>query len=257
MKSLMLIALMMTGANSWAALSEFANSSGPNLTDTRTHFKPIPSDGIYRFRNDAIVKPKVEYINGLKVIDPDQPSISFNRNEPVAVRMLRSGDFEISLLLPDIERGNIPERLVVSAEEFAKLEMDYKTQGNAVDLKRYFSNEEETQVARLGGGLRASVRRHRRFNNGTGYYGCLGWVCNSLGGCSGTIGGGKGMTNYLRRQGWRPVSCRNPEIGDVASWTGGRNGSGHTGRWNGSGWCYDLGCADPGSKFRLKDCVRK
>jgi hypothetical protein len=257
MKSFLFTALLMTGANSWAALSEFANSSSRPLNESRTQFKPIPFDGIYRFRSDAVVKPKVEYINGLKVIDPDQPSISLNRNEPVAVRMLPSGDFEISLLLPDDERGTIPERIAVSAEEFAKLDLDYKTQGNAVDLKRYFSNEEEVQVARRGGGARGSVRRHKRFSDGTGYYGCLGWVCNSLGGCSGKIGGGKGMTNYLRRQGWRPVSCSNPPIGAVASWTGGGRGSGHTGRWNGSGWCYDLGCADPGSKFRLKDCVAK
>ncbi len=213
-------------------------------------------NGIYRFQNATELLPKVEYINGERIVSPDRETMSFNAGEPVAVKFRANGDALIQAVLPEEEVGNIPEAIVVSAEDFEKSLTQMMSNGGLKDLADKYSAYDEVQVAGRHYGRRRG-RAHYRNARGGSYFGCVASVCRSIGGCSGSTGSGRGMTNYLRRQGWRTASCSNPPIGAVASWTGGRHGSGHTGRWNGRGWCYDLGCGNPGPSYRMKDCVAR
>ena len=73
------------------------------------------------------------------------------------------------------------------------------------------------------------------------YWGCVAFVANATG-FSGLAGNGKGMADSLQREkGYRPVSCDNPPPGTVASWPGPRR-PGHTAKWNGRCFQYDVGC---------------
>lgn len=220
---------------------------------------PVPTllrmNGIYRFQDSTELLPKTEYVQGTRIVSPEPETMSFNAGEKVAVQFHANGDVLIQAILPEEEIGTIPEAIVVTAAEFEKSLAQMMNNGSLKDLADKYSGYDEYQVA--GRGFRRAGRAHYRNASGGSYYGCVASVCRSIGGCSGITGNGRGMTNYLRARGWRSVSCSSPPVGAVASWTGGSHGLGHTGRWNGSGWCYDLGCGNPGSKYRMKDCVAR
>gem|GEM_PF-6872085 len=218
---------------------------------------PVNFSGIYLFENATELLPKVEYINGLRIVSPEPETMSFVKDEPVAVEFLRNGDAVIHVMLTQEEFGVMPETIVIRAEEFARSGLHFAAQGGAKELLENSRWAPSLKEARAGGGFNRAGRAHYRNAAGGSYYGCVASVCRAIGGCSGTVGNGVGMTSYLRRLGWRSVSCANPPVGAVASWSGGSHGLGHTGHWNGSGWCYDLGCGDPGAKYRMKDCVAR
>ncbi len=213
------------------------------------------NNGLYRFTLPTELLPKAEYINAQKIVAPERETVGFEANEPVAVEFIEDGDVLIHILLPPEEIGLIPEAIVISGAEFDASGLRLFANGGFKDLAKKYSGDLEVKVA--GRGFNRHGRAHYRNAAGGSYYGCVAWVCRAIGGCSGTTGNGRGMTNYLRNRGWQSVSCSNPPVGAVASWTGGSHGLGHTGKWNGSGWCYDLGCGDPGRKYRMKDCVAR
>jgi len=257
--SLFLAHLLTFGVTANAALhtsSELAPQSSL-VTSSQTHIRTaLPMDGLYRFTLPTELLPQMEIINGQEIVSPERETVTFEANEPVAVEFLEDGQVLVHILLPTEEIGIIPEAIVISGADFDASGLRMFDHGGFKDLAEKYSAEIETQIASRGGFSRRG-RAHYRNSAGGSYYGCVASVCRAIGGCTGTTGNGKGMTNYLRARGWRSVSCSNPPIGAVASWTGGSHGLGHTGRWNGRGWCYDLGCGDPGSKYRLKDCVAR
>lgn len=254
LKTLLSLSLAVWTFTASATRNEMANVQPDD--ELRTNRRILAFNGLYKFRADATLKPSAEFFGGLRVVDPLGSSVTFSKNEPVAIEILNSGEVKLTLLVAQEERGKIPESMILSAQEFNNSGLQYIGQGGAKELAQKFSVYEDIQVAGRNR-IKLPPRMHGRFNDGSGYYGCVGWVCNSIGGCSGTTGGGRGMTSYLRGRGWRSVSCKNPPIGAVASWSGGPHDSGHTGRWNGSGWCYDKGCGDPGAGYRMKDCVAR
>jgi hypothetical protein len=210
------------------------------------------SNGIYRFSKDIEVLPKAELVKGLYIVDPDRHTVGFTQGEPVTAEFLASGDVAISIVLPVKEQGVMPEKIILSEKEFLRSGLTFVAQGTFAELEAsYFSYDQFQEARRGGGGFARGGRAHFRNAAGGSYYGCVAYVCRAIGGCSGSVGNGVGMTNYLRARGWKPVSCSNPPIGAVASWSGG-GGAGHTGIWNGSGFCYDLGCGNPGRNYRLK-----
>ncbi len=213
-------------------------------------------DGIYKFTDNAELLPRVEFINGKRIVDPDQHTMTFNRNEPVAVKFLPDGMVKISVHLSEEEKGKLPEEIIISAEDFDRSGLLFLERGDKESLLSNFSSDEEVSEARRSGRFNRRGRMHYRNRSGGSYYGCVAYVCRAIGGCSGKTGNGKGMVHYLRARGWQRVDCKNPPIGAVASWTGGRHGLGHTGIWKGNGWCYDQGCGDPGSRYRFMNyCV--
>lgn len=254
--------LMLAGSMQTAAHTTSPSALPASTGTTLARISPaIPGnvslhlDGIYRFQTSAELLPKVEYINGQRIVAPEPETMTFNAGEPVAVKFNANGDALIQAVLPDNEVGTVPEAIVVTAAEFDKSLTQMMSNGDLKELADKYSGYEEVQVAGRHFGRRG--RAHYRNASGGSYYGCVASVCRSIGGCSGTTGSGRGMTSYLRRKGWHSVSCGSPPVGAVASWSGGRHGKGHTGRWNGSGWCYDLGCGDPGPSYRLRDCVAR
>ncbi len=208
------------------------------------HAQLIQMNGIYRFEENTELLP----------LDDDQ-TITFSKNEPVAVKFLGEGFVKIGILLSEEEVGIIPESIVILHDQFAASNLVRIENGSFRDLTERYSPDAEVEVAARGFVRRG--RMHYRNSAGGSYYGCVAYVCRAIGGCVGRTGNGRGMTNYLRNRGWRPVSCSNPQKGTVASWTGGSHGLGHTAIWNGSGWCYDKGCHDPGRKYRLSNCVAR
>ena len=223
---------------------------------TPSQVPTMAANGIYRFYDPSTLLPEYEYINGVKVVDPDDMNVHFNRDEHVAVKFLPNGQVRIDLLLSEEEKGTTPESIVISGEAFDKSGLRFVESGDANKLDENYSAYERTDHANLVGGW-ARGRFHLRDSKSGArkYQGCVAYVCSQIGGCSGSTGSGKGMTNDLRKKGWHSLSsCSNPPVGSVASWTGG-GGSGHTARWNGSGWCYDKGCGNPGANYRFKDCV--
>jgi hypothetical protein len=257
MKTVVKLILISIAASSITAgavqRSEFAESE--NSGTININGPALRLGGIYQFLDPVKLIPKVEFFGGVRTVTPENYDISFLRNEPVAVEFLKNGDAKITLLLADGEKGEIPEEIIVSAEEFSRSGLRRRADGDAETLKEKYSPDESVEIARRGGGAYRRGRMHYRNAAGGSYYGCVASVCASIGGCTGSVGNGVGMTGYLKRtRGWRRVSCSNPPIGAVASWSGG-SGAGHTGRWNGRGWCYDKGCGDPGRGYHLRECV--
>lgn len=251
-QSFILSALTLVSVSTHASRSEMVNVESDGLTRAFTATK-----GIYKFMDAAKFTPKEEFIQGKRIISPDRETISYNANEPVFVEFLPNGDAKITALLTDEEKGKIPESIIIDGDSFNRSGLRMIQYGSLEDLQRKYSPYEEIKEARRNGGAsRARGRMHVRAPGGGSYAGCVAYVCTAIGGCSGTTGNGVGMTRYLRNKGWKTGSCSNPSVGTVASWRGG-SGSGHTAIWNGHGWCYDLGCADPGSRYRIFDCVVK
>lgn len=225
---------------------------------------PVPDDaqmernGIYKLRRNIELIPKVEFILGKRIVSPEQESLLLNKNEPVSVEFGTNNNVLVHLLLTDEERGLVPEAIVIDQKEFELSDPEWISFGNREILAQKFSPYEEIQVA-SGQQTKFTRKRrdHYRSSNGGAYSGCVAYVCRAIGGCSGKVGNGKGMTKYLQGQRWRSVSCANPPIGAVASWSGGSHGLGHTAVWNGYGWCYDLGCGDPGALYHLRNCVAR
>ncbi len=251
-----LVTFLLVSLNSNAAIERATERPRSSLVPKIV----VPHNGIYRFAQDTEILPRGEYYGDEFVIDPEQPTIGFTAGEPVHVQFLGSGEVEISIVLNDKEQadGEMPDRILLTLEDFQSAGLIFVSEGDFADLHQNFASYESYKEAgRRRGGFSRRGRDHYRNRNGGSYYGCVAYVCRAIGGCVGRVGNGVGMTSYLRRKGWRSVSCSNPPVGAVASWSGGSHGKGHTAVWNGRGWCYDLGCANPGRKYRLRDCVAR
>lgn len=230
----------------WAARNgEFATSMNVQQSTLPMNLR---WDGIYKFSDRIELYPQYVMLNGQYVENDDADTFGFNANEPVAVRYLENGMVEISVLLADEERGVFPEKVYVTEEEFAEAGLKIDGRGGVEELAANYSIYEDTKAA---GRTKPKARMHWN-----GKKGCVAYVSKKLN-FTGRSGNGKGMADALLATGrWKTVSCQNPRPGTVASWTGGSHGLGHTAIWEaGRGWCYDLGCHDPGSKYRLKKCV--
>jgi hypothetical protein len=210
------------------------------------------SDGIYRFSERADVQPVGEYIDGKYGIDSENRPMSFSAGEPVVLKRLANGMYEVSIVLPDSEIGGTPEKILITEAEMAKAKMIRADDG---DLKKLSENFESYAISKEARSYGYAGRGRASYNHGR-QGGCVAYVCARVG-CSGTTGGGRGMTSYLAARGWRRVACESAPAGSVASWSGGPRGSGHTAIKSGGGWCYDLGCHNPGSGYYGMNCVTR
>jgi hypothetical protein len=248
---LMAVALLPLNASAGVDRAERVDlgASVVSLISTRGAEEILRARGIFESPADTEIFTKSQWIGSELIEDDPQAFVSLGLNEPVAVRRLENGDLEIHLLNAEEQIEEMPDRIVVSREEFERVGFVFLEPGDEFLLAESYSIYQETKEAARNGG-----KPKKRLRYG-GYKGCVAYVCQRVG-CSGTVGNGVGMTSYLKRKkGWKKVSCKNPRRGDVASWSGG-SGAGHTAIWAG-GWCFDQGCFDPGSRFRLKECVRK
>jgi hypothetical protein len=195
-----------------------------------------------------------------------------SKGEPVQIEALNTGDLRMTLSLPNTENGNeVPRQMIISAEEFAELGLQFIEVGSVADLMQKDDGYEITQVA---GSSRTKARRHtvrledsRRSRGGysrdrngriVGRGGNCVSVVKSLTGFSGTAGNGIGMASALARTGrWHSVSISSRIAGMVCSWSGGRHGKGHVGYFDGSCFqpTYGGNCGSPGRGYSLRKCV--
>jgi hypothetical protein len=224
----------------WILLACFSLIGATGTASTQTN-------GIYRFTEDVKLYPRQMTVNGVPEDDYTGTSVSFTKDEPVAVHFLSSGEIGLALLLADEEQGSIPEQIVISATDFQRAGLRFEAAGSENELYSRYSPYLITQVAGPGGA------RHRLHYMGAG--GCVAYVLRAIGWSGGRSGNGVAITRTLKSRGWTAASCANPARGTVASWSGGRHGMGHTAVWNGSCWAYDVGCGDPGGAYHLLGCV--
>lgn len=228
---------------------EIARSSDPVAGVFNINPRSLAWDGIYKFSADTEVIPLQEFSGGREVPNSERRTLGFTRGEPVAVEFLDNNQVALSVLLPDSEKGRMPDRIVISRDEFERSGLDLAGRGGAKELEEQYSTDESEQVARRGGGrFKHAGRMHFR-----GMAGCVAYVSRALGGIA--LPHGRDVVGRLVGSGqWRRASCSSPVPGMVASWSGGGHGFGHTAIWRG-GWCYDKGCHDPGSKYRMTSCA--
>jgi hypothetical protein len=206
-------------------------------------------NGIYKFSADTQLTPLQEFIGQRETGDGSRPSLGFNAGEPVAVEFLPNNQVSISLLPDESEKGQVPDRIIVSRSEFERSGLELKGRGGAKELAEQFDVDDPTQVARRGGG--GTRKRHRAHARGMG--GCVLYVSNKLGGIP--LPDGRNVVTALINRGlYRPAKCSSPSPKMIASWSGGDHGRGHTAIWQG-GWCYDLNCKLPGSKYHGMHCA--
>ena len=213
----------------------------------------LPWDGIYKFQEDTFLVPDTQVVGGKSARNSEDEFMSFFANEPVAAQFLEDGNVSLSTLLQDEERGQMPERIVVSRDKFRKAKLKLIGRGGPQELQSNYSPLQPNQQA---SGRRGFAGRGRMHSGG--YGGCLAYVCAHVG-CSGHVGNGVGMTRYLLRQntGWQRVNCASAPDGAVASWSGGSGGRGHTAIKQNGAWCFDEGCFEPGRGYGGKNCVAR
>lgn len=270
------LALILFSITAQAAIERTANveqNANPVISGVaaRANVRSLALNGIYKFsRNTEVIPSTVLTKNG-----PEDniagASIDVYKDEAVNVEFLDSGDVLMTLRLPENENGKVPEQMVLSAEEFENLGLNFVENGTVADLKARYTGYMDTAVA---GKSRIKARKHsirvessrrgsrsgfRRDRNGRiagGGGNCVS-VVKSLTGFSGTAGNGIGMAGALQRRGWKSISYSGVQRGSVCSWSGGFHGKGHVGWFDGSCFqpTYGGNCGSPGRNYHLLKCV--
>lgn len=237
----------------------------------RASVRSLALNGIYKFsRNTEVIPSAVMTRTGIEE-NIAGASLDVYKDEAVQAEFLEGGDVLMTLRLADEESGRVPEQMIISAEEFENLGLQYVNGGTVADLKQQYSGYFDTQVA---GRSRSKARKHKmrlessRRGSGSGFRrdrngriaggggNCVS-VVKSLTGFRGTAGNGVGMAGALSRRGWRSVSRSNVTRGSVCSWSGGFHGKGHVGWFDGNCFqpTYGGNCGSPGRSYRLIKCV--
>lgn len=253
---------LVIGLNTWASLGNPSHDLNEQTPKGMSKYAPqFMVDGIYLINRDALVLPQVSIIGDEEY---EGEEIRLFEDEKVAVEFLPDNKVAVKLALAPEEYGEVDE-IEITYEQFLQLQTTFVMKGGALELAEVESGYENTTEARRGGGG-AKARRHGFRRSGRMVRvvggrvmarGCVAYVQAAIGWRGGPVGNGVGMVRTLLRSGWHPVSCSSPQHGDVASWSGGGHGKGHTAVWQG-GWCYDKGCNPPGGKFRMQStCARR
>lgn len=268
-KRFLLLGLTIVGSVTWAALE---NGDG-KLGNEKANPAVLLTNGIYMMGATVDLVPSAVILNGETQTNTTGATVRLEANEPVSVEMMGANAI-VTLLLSEKEIGTVPEKLILNNRELQRAALKFQMVGDEKTLFQQYSayvNEQsaynEDAFDLFGGGAAATandgnfgMRRHRGRGRGRMHYmgstGCVAYVKNAIG-WSGPIGNGVSVTGTLKRHGWGRVSCSNPPSGAVASWSGGFHGKGHTAVWTGSCWAYDMACADPGSHYRLFECVAR
>lgn len=209
----------------------------------------IPKSGIYKFKRETEIVPAVVLLNGVFDDNRTGASLTFSKDEPVAVEWDHAHNATITPLLSQEESAVVPEKIILAEEDFLTADLQFMAAGNETALRNKFSVFEVTQVASLhGGAIRARTHRRQPGN-------CVHYVLRRLG--VDVRGNGKDMARALHDVGFSRVNCSHPPPGTVASWEGGWHGLGHTAIWNGRCFAYDRGCGDPGRSYHLTGCVHR
>ncbi len=276
MKSLLVLFSLVTSLTAHAAIDRMATVEekfSPLTSPSRLNAPGLALSGIYKFsRHTEVIPSAVLTAEGLEE-NIGGASIDVFKNEAVNVEFLNGGDVLLTLRLADEESGRVPEQMVISAEEFSALGLQFVEPGTVADLKQKYSGYSETQVSGRGQS-RAKPRRHRmrmessrrgsrsgygRDRNGriSGGGGNCVSVVKSITGFRGTAGNGVGMASALARTGWKSVGTSNLRRGTVCSWSGGFHGKGHVGWFDGSCFqpTYGGNCGSPGRNYRMIKCV--
>jgi hypothetical protein len=100
-------------------------------------------------------------------------------------------------------------------------------------------------------------KKSRRMHWST-FGGCVAYVAKQER-FRGHAGNGVGMIDaLLATNHYHQVSCREHQSGDIISYSGGHHGLGHTARWEGKCWKYDVKCLpDQITGFEEVGCVRR
>ncbi len=254
LKRLILLSMTIIGSSLWGATGVL-----PPITDMGSQqsksFRPIFS-GIYSTTKAVELRPEAVILNGELEENTTGATIRLEGQEPISIQTV--GDqLVVSLLLSEEEIGQVPEKLILSQEEFWRAGLNFTMLGDEQTLAENFSPYVKTEIVRRGGRGRSGGVRARGRMHYMGARGCVAYVIKAIGWRGGRTGNGHEVTTTLRRHGWRRVSCNNPPVGAVASWSGGFHGAGHTAIWNGRCWKYDIACADPGRRYRLLECVAR
>jgi hypothetical protein len=260
-----LVLLLISNGTAQARLPEFECIDETRAANTIKIFgiteiltSALNQPGIYRIKEETELTPLEEMLGVDWKKNLSSLPLLLNENEHVAVTF-EGPEVVLELLLADEEKGKIPQKIRISKTEFDELGLEFINSGSATSLATYYSPYEKIEQANRGAPRGRRARLHYRNPSGATSKGCVAYVQRAIGWSSGPTGNGRHMTTTLQRHGWRRLSdCSNPPVGAVASWTGGAKGSGHTAIWRkGYGWCYDLGCHDPGKRFRFLNCVAR
>lgn len=269
MKRFLLLVLTIVGSVTWAALE---NGDG-KVVDQKANTAVLLTNGIYMMGATVDLVPSAVVLNGETQMNTTGATVRLEVNEPVAVELM-GGNAIVTLLLNEKEMGIVPEKLVLNNRELQRALLKFQVVGDERTLLQKYSSYANEQTAYnedvydIFGGVGAAtsndgnfgMRGRRGRGRGRMHYmgstGCVAYVKNAIG-WSGPLGNGVAVTGTLKRHGWGRVSCSNPPSGAIASWSGGFHGKGHTAIWTGNCWAYDMACADPGSHYRLFECVAR
>lgn len=230
---------------------------------------PAGISGLYKIPAFTEVVPQVFIVNGDRGGNPGQVSMDINKDEVVAIQFLPSGQVLMTLNLAHEEQGTVADQLILSVDEFKRMNATMIMLGGASELIENYSPYLETEVAaRRGTKTKAKYRKHkvrqefrRSGRNIVGRNGNCVSVVSYLTGFSGTAGNGVGMANALQRRGWKPIAFKSVRRGSVCSWSGGKGHNyGHVGWFDGR--CFQPtynNCGLPGRGFSRSPikCVHK
>lgn len=268
-KRFMLLILTIVSPVTWATLE----LGEVRQDEQRANTAVLLTNGIYMTGATVDLIPSAVILNGETQKNTTSATVRVEANEPLLVEM-RGENAIVTLLLSEKEIGTVPEKLILSSRELQRSALRFQMVGDEKTLLQKYSAYANEQTAYnddtfdlFGGGAAASSdgsyglgRGRRGRGRGRMHYmgstGCVAYVKNAIG-WSGPLGNGVAVTGTLKRHGWGRVSCSSPPSGAVASWSGGFHGKGHTAIWTGSCWAYDMACADPGSHYRLFECVAR
>jgi hypothetical protein len=245
----LLFAALGLSLNSMASINDNEVVSSGDATVYATphasYEKQINLAGIYVIPEDSEAVESAYVIKGKRYQNITKESIDLNQNEHVAVRFDALGNAEVTLLLNPEEQGKVPEKLILSKEEFARLGLKFEAEGNSTTLFQNYSYYDDTDVARNHGGTAAGMIIHN-----THAHGCVNFVRSrvQIPESYGCYGNGVGTVDHLIRTGaFSEASCGSPQEGMVISFSGG-SGAGHTGKWNSHLGCFDSDsvCTPPG-----------
>lgn len=216
----------------------------------------LSQDSIYQVTGDSVITP-MAIMQSSKVSKNKEATPYFLMEGETFVVNFYYDFVRIHFLLDEEEMNDFPTSVAVSHEDFKKMNIEFLMSGDIEKLSSYLGDQEPVlENARYSSGNHYRRKSRARMHY-KGAKGCVAYVLSRIGWPGGRSGNGVDITRTLKaKMGYHAVSCSHPQPGTIASWSGG-SGAGHTAIWNGRCWAYDIACADPGRRYRLRECVAR
>ena len=247
------ILFTLTIANNSMASVRAVNDAAENSTGSQA------VSGIYKFSSDTALVPVRAQSGDLNGENSDDQEFLFKGGETVALARENSNEVSVTFLNWKEESVSV-DRIILENWQLKGVKLQFEKIGGVQALyPQYASNINAIPKPEKRLGNKSLAGRGRARMHWNGATGCVASVLKSLS-WTGPQANGVGVTSLLKNVGWHTTTCSNPPVGAVASWSGG-SGAGHTARWNGSCWKYDIACdtstSGPGSSYHLKECVAR